>query len=104
MLKPLIVIKNIIFLQKIMYQEDTSSLSTIQVNDLKEFLEKLPPFPLDISLAAYYLKSTRVPYITYLEYINQNNEDFANMQESLLKEAGSYIKTRHKIIALYKNL
>ena len=85
---------------KIMYQEDTSSLSTIQVNDLKEFLEKLPPFPLDISLAAYYLKSTRVSYITYLEYINQNNEDFANMQESLLKEAGSYIKTRHKIIAL----
>lgn len=34
---------------------------------LEKFLEEIPSFPLDVSVAAYYLKETGMPYDKYLE-------------------------------------
>lgn len=64
----------------------------------KSFLEHIPPFPLDISVAAYYLMSTGTPYEAYLEGIAESNKDFEIVQKNLLKEAGNYTKTRYGII------
>jgi tetratricopeptide (TPR) repeat protein/DNA-binding CsgD family transcriptional regulator len=68
--------------------------------EVKRFLEEIPPFPLDISLAAYYLKSTDTPYRHYLKSIDQHNKDFVKLQSTLLKEFGDYTNTRYGIVTL----
>ncbi|MBA3814703.1 MAG: tetratricopeptide repeat protein [Alphaproteobacteria bacterium] len=68
--------------------------------EAKQFLEKIPSFPLDVSLAAYYLKTTNISYDLFLENLNKNKNSFQNTQEKILKEAGDYIKTRYGIITL----
>ena len=85
---------------KIMKTRNIDSFTTAQTEEIKKFLEAISPFPLDISIAAYYLKSTNVPYQKYLENLAQNNKDFASIQENLLKEAGNYTRTRYGIITL----
>ncbi|MBS0184776.1 MAG: tetratricopeptide repeat protein [Proteobacteria bacterium] len=65
-----------------------------------KFLDSIPPFPLDVSLAARYIKNGKISYEKYLELIQHSNEDFENTHEQLLKEASDYTKTRHKIVTL----
>ncbi|OJW49652.1 MAG: hypothetical protein BGO67_03865 [Alphaproteobacteria bacterium 41-28] len=67
---------------------------------IKEFLKEIPPFPLDVSVAAYYLRSTSTPYHQYLESSLKHSSQFVNLQEDILKEAGDYTKTRYGIITL----
>ena len=50
---------------KIMQYESSQSINETNFQEINVFLNQLPPFPLDISIAAYYLKST---YITYKVY------------------------------------
>ncbi|MBM3633571.1 MAG: tetratricopeptide repeat protein [Alphaproteobacteria bacterium] len=81
----------------------SSEMDNLRVNhnkDVIEFVKKLPPFPLDISLAAYYLKATQMPFNSYLENLETSNKDFASVQENILKEVGSYTKTRENIVIL----
>lgn len=85
---------------KTMGQGSTHSFISFQSEETKQFLEKIPPFPLDISVAAYYLKGMNVSYAAYLEKLTQYNKDFANVQENILKESGDYAKTRYGIITL----
>jgi tetratricopeptide (TPR) repeat protein/DNA-binding CsgD family transcriptional regulator len=82
---------------KIMSGENTP-LTVNQHTEAKRFLENIPPFPLDISVAAYYLKTTNISYEQYIENLMKYNKDFTHMQESLLKDAGDYTHTRYKII------
>lgn len=70
------------------------------IEKIKLFLHDIPPFPLDVSIAAYYLKITNVPYEKYLDHVRDHDRDFANIQENVLKEATHYTKTRYKIITL----
>jgi tetratricopeptide (TPR) repeat protein/DNA-binding CsgD family transcriptional regulator len=65
-----------------------------------EFLNYIPAYPLDVSIAAHYLKATGVSYDKYLECLRMNDEEFDNVQGEILKEAGEYIRTRYNIIAL----
>lgn len=65
-----------------------------------KFLENIPSFPLDVSVAAYYLKSTDISYKKYLQYLHNNDHHFAILQENLLKEAGKYTKLRYNIITI----
>lgn len=64
------------------------------------FLKEIPPYPLDVSIAAYYLRAIHIPYATYLKNVTQYNKDFTNLQTNLLKESGDYTKTRYGIITL----
>lgn len=66
----------------------------------KKFLDNIPPFPLDVSTAAYYLKATNVSLEGYLNHLMNYNKDFAATQEHILKEASDYTKTRYSIITL----
>lgn len=76
-----------------------------QREEAEEFLKEIPPFPLDVSLAAHYLRRTNVPYKTYLHYLKENPIDFLALQKEILEEVGDYHKTRYIIVSLYlKNL
>ncbi|MBY0501788.1 MAG: tetratricopeptide repeat protein [Alphaproteobacteria bacterium] len=78
----------------------SDSYTSLQIKQAEAFLQEIPPFPLDVSVAAYYLKTTQVPYEKYLEHLKEYNKDFATVQENVLKEATNYTKTRYKIITL----
>lgn len=80
--------------------ENTLPSAVAKEEQLKYFLEKIPSFPLDVAIAAYYLKVTNISYSKYLQFLNENNNDFINVQENLLKETGSYTRTRYGIISI----
>lgn len=79
--------------------------SNIQDTQKIAFLKEIPPFPLDISVAAYYIKDTKIAYDRYLAHLSAEGDRFSSVQETLLKDVSEYTKTRHKIITLaLKNL
>ncbi|EKE10469.1 MAG: Tetratricopeptide repeat protein [uncultured bacterium] len=86
--------------RKIMTSGSSLPFITNQTEDEKSFLNKIPPYPLDISVAAYYVKTANVSYAVYLENLAQNNMDFASIQEGLLRDAGNYTKTRYALVTL----
>ena len=92
--------QKIILFTDIMKIESFPSITESQEEEMKGFLEKIPPFPLDVSIAAYYLKTTNASYQSYLENITLCDKDFIALEEDLLKDAGNYLKTRYSIITL----
>ncbi len=66
----------------------------------EQFLETIPSFPLDVSIAAHYLRDTGMSYEQYLEEIKMPKKDFSELQASILQDADQYAKTRYSIIAL----
>ncbi|MBS0185796.1 MAG: tetratricopeptide repeat protein [Proteobacteria bacterium] len=85
---------------KILSNGKDVSFSSAQQQETQKFLLEIPSFPLDILVAAYYLKATNVSYKDYLENMFKYNQDFSNVQEKILEEAGDYTKTRYGIITL----
>ncbi len=67
---------------------------------ISDFLEYIPPFPLDVSIAAYYIKITDTSFSQYIINLNQNSNGFDSIQSMLLKETGDYNHTRYNIITL----
>lgn len=70
-----------------------------QTEELNAFLKCIPPFPLDISVAAYYIRSTQITYEKYLKRLSEYKKDFIKIQENILKGT-DYPKTRYSIITL----
>lgn len=64
----------------------------------RDFVKQLAPFPLDVSVAAYYLKYEQVSYRTYLTYLKENDEFFERMQEYIYSTVNDYRQTRSKIL------
>lgn len=83
----------------IMSNEKSHTL-LIERNQTEKFLEIIPPFPLDISIAAYYIKTTNISYERYLENIRRYNKDFEDTQENILKGSIDYTRGRYNIITL----
>lgn len=79
---------------------DLKSLNSDKIKETKQFLSEIPSFPLDVSIAGYFLKSTNTTYPTYLDSIQKNQKEFTDIQENLLKDAGDYLNTRYQIITL----
>ncbi len=65
---------------------------------IENFLRSLPSFPLDVAVAAYYIKNKHISYEAYLERIQTINPLFDRTQSELLQEIGDYFKTRYGII------
>jgi DNA-binding CsgD family transcriptional regulator len=57
---------------------DDKNYDNDQQSMIIKFLEKIPPFPLDVSLAASYIKEIKSSYTEYLQYITEPNEGFIN--------------------------
>lgn len=91
----------VILFCKILYNTEANKISSIQEQAVKKFLKNIPLFPLDISIAAYYLKDTRIEWQQYVQKINQYSQEFDHAQQNLLEEVmGDYSKTRHGILTL----
>lgn len=85
---------------KIMNREKEIIPESTQKEPLNKFLEKIPSFPLDISIAAYYIKATNTNYESYIKFLNENSKSFSALQNNVLKESSGYSKTRYHIITL----
>jgi tetratricopeptide (TPR) repeat protein len=100
----IIDLKNIIELGEISKEEKIKIFLNINNNNTKKdllyFVQKLPPFPLDISIASYYIKITGISHKRYLLYLNSYDKDFINMQKKIASEIGFYDKIRYDIIKL----
>jgi len=84
----------------IMAKNETQKITPEKMKDAQLFLKELPSFPLDISMAAHFIKITHIPYKKYIAYLNNPNEGFAKIQEQLLRETGDYINTRQHLFVL----
>ncbi|GAB4162999.1 MAG: hypothetical protein Tsb006_1630 [Rickettsiaceae bacterium] len=67
---------------------------------LETFLTKIPPFPLDVSQAACYIKNTNIGYDEYLKQIKEGSQSFADSQQYILNDYSTYTKTRKSIVEL----
>lgn len=61
---------------------------------LAALLATIPPFPLDVSIVAYYIKNTHISYEDYLRQI----KDLDLVYNHILKEGGDYKRIRHELI------
>lgn len=105
-----IYIHNTIFIDKLTPQEKFelfAKITNVEQNnyvtkkkEIKQFLEKIDSFPLDVSVAAFYLKATGINYDQYLKELSHYTPDFTALQEQVLKDATHYIATRHSIVCL----
>lgn len=85
---------------KIMNHGDKKGLKTYKPHIVEGFLEKLPSFPLDVSIAAYYMKATEINPDQYLQYLANYSEDFSEFQKNISSESTGYLKTRFHVISL----
>ena len=81
------------------------SIMELDVNNkrkeqIRAFLTHIPPFPLDTSVAAYYIKATNISYNQYVQNLKQHQQEFADLQKDILKNASKYSKTRYEIISM----
>ena len=67
---------------------------------IEQFLENIPSFPLDVSIAAHYLRDTGLDYNKYLEEIKTPRKEFTELQTSILQDVNQYTKTRYNIVSL----
>lgn len=84
----------------IFYSHATPVLTSLQQERISAFLRHLPPYPLDISTAAYYLKTTDITFEKYLEALQHSPEELAHTQGKILEDTSPYTKTRYSIIKL----
>ena len=68
------------------------------VDNVKSFLKHIPPFPLDITVSAYYIKEEKIPYSEYIDVMNIANESVVDIQEDIMQDIGVYKKTRLGIL------
>ncbi|MDF3033667.1 MAG: hypothetical protein K0R76_621 [Alphaproteobacteria bacterium] len=88
---------------KIMNNGHNHMFVSTQQEEARKFLEEIPPFPLDVSIAAYYLRATETSYEKYLEHLTEYDQYVDRTQGNILQEAGEYANTRYKIISLTLN-
>ena len=85
---------------KILYQKDLKLLSSEEKEKIDAFLLKIPPFPLDITVAAHYIKNASLTFDQYSERITRNSQSFDKGQKAFLKEITDYAQTRYGLITL----
>lgn len=71
-----------------------------QKEEVLAFLQNIPSFPLDVSIAAYYIKNLHITFGEYLDRISQPSPQFKIVQEAVTREMSHYGKTRYHIITL----
>ena len=85
---------------KILYQKDPKELVPEEQERVREFLTKIPPFPLDVSVASYYIRSAGITLDHYRERVAQNSQAFDKGQQIFVKEISDYTQTRYGLITL----
>lgn len=75
------------------------NLANILPEKLDNFLKALPSHPLDVSMAAYYLKNSHIELDHYLKMTQEISRNFEKVQIKLLEESINYSKTRYGIVS-----
>jgi tetratricopeptide (TPR) repeat protein len=78
---------------------DSSILET-NAENIEEFLENIPPFPLDVSLTAYYIRENNISMNQYLSELTLNRKHLFSEQKNILQNIGNYTNTRYDIVRL----
>ncbi len=86
--------------KKILNNDASSQWTAQQKISAINFLKEIPSFPLDVSIAACYLKTMNISYSKYLKHLQSYEDDFTNNQESMLNDTSEYKRTRYSIIIL----
>lgn len=73
-------------------------LDSEKLKEVDLFLEHIPPMPLDVSAAAYYLKNTNETFDGYLNLTKQTDREFEKLHGKLVFENMDYSATRYGII------
>jgi tetratricopeptide (TPR) repeat protein/DNA-binding CsgD family transcriptional regulator len=84
----------------IMQQEKGINSKPIQIDVAQKFLEAIPSYPLDVTVASYYLKETNVSYDEYLCRLTKCDQYFDKIQKKIIEEVTGYKKSRYGILAL----
>jgi len=85
--------------QKIWFYGCKGKKNLISKIDIKKVLAFIPPFPLDVTLAAAYLKQHR-SISEYLENLQIYSKSFNLLNATLLRELGGYQNTRNDIVSI----
>ena len=85
---------------KILYQKEPKDLVPEEEEKVREFLTKIPPFPLDVSVAAHYIKNASLTLDQYSERVAHNSQAFDKRQQVFVKEISDYTQTRYGLITL----
>ena len=83
---------------QILYGYPKEQLLSAQQTEIRNFLQQIPAFPLDISIAAYYIKNTKMSFSQYLKTIQTFTEELDQNQTAFLKNVNHYLKTRYGIV------
>lgn len=83
-----------------LFRNITVDLSSHDQAKIEKFLDSIPSFPLDVSIAAHYLKDTGMEYNKYLEEIDAPKQEFTDLQSSILQDVNQYTKTRYNIVSI----
>jgi tetratricopeptide (TPR) repeat protein len=100
--------ENVIDIPELNFQEKMKLFSSITRSskfatdsyEYENFINNIPPYPLDVSLAAYYIKEEEIDFSDYLTIISKPRADFLSVQETILNDIGEYTKTRYDIVEL----
>lgn len=80
--------------------ESSNNFTSPDQTNIEEFLAQIPPFPLDVTLSAQYLKNTKTTYQDYLNFLYKNDPYITKAHEEILSSTCDYKKTRYGIIKL----
>lgn len=100
--------ENVIYVNALSNVEKFSLFNAIHPNsehkgdklDYTQCIDEIPPFPLDVSIAAHYIKETQISCKQYLEYSYEQQEHFMFTQKNILYDIGAYSRTRYDIIIM----
>ncbi len=81
-------------------REDPSLLSMEKRQSIQAFLAQIPRYPLDISLAANYIRDANLSFNQYLECLASHNTSFHQHEKNLWQEVSDYSETRYAIVTL----
>jgi DNA-binding CsgD family transcriptional regulator len=81
-------------------REDSSHLSMEKRQSIQAFLAQIPRYPLDISLAAHYMRDANLSFDHYLECLASHNTSFHQHEKNIWQEVSDYSETRYAIVTL----
>lgn len=85
---------------RIRYSKEPEDLNDAEKQDGALALQRIPMFPLDISIAARYMEQYGILSVDYIKMLDAQDVSFLATQKELLKQVNEYPKTRYEIITL----
>jgi hypothetical protein len=82
----------------ILYSSSFALLPKQHQEEIKYFITKIPNFPLDISLAAYYVKQTNANFNQYLKNIYLGENHLTKVREQIISDHTLYSLSRQKLL------